>query len=95
MGFVLIKYFRKRKKSGELPEDYIVVTFKNELSKRVVVRSEDDGFDYIRTIDIDAGKTAKEQMKKGAHICVWDANKIIGEYTLKKDKNDNIEIVIT
>ena len=91
----MIKYFRKRKKHDEISEDYILVTFKNELSKKVVVRSEDDGFDYIHTITIDAGKTAKEQMKKGAHICVWDANKIVGEYTIKKDKNDNIEIVIT
>ncbi|NQT58583.1 MAG: hypothetical protein HQ557_06330 [Bacteroidetes bacterium] len=91
----MIKYFRKRKKRGDLTEDYILVTFTNELPKRVVVRSEDDSFDYIRTIDIEAGKTVKEQMKKGAHICVWDANKIVGEYTIKKDKNDNIEIVIT
>ncbi len=91
----MIKYFRRKKKSGEIPENYILVTLKNELSKRVFVRSEDDGFDYIRTIDIGAGETATEQMKKGAHICVWDANRIVGEYTIKKDKNDNIEIVIT
>ena len=88
----MIKYFRKRKKLGELSEDYIWVTFINELSKRVVVRSEDDGFDYIHTITIDAGKTAKEQMKKGAHICVWDANKIVGEYTIKKGNYSGITI---
>ena len=56
------------------------------------MRSEDDGFDYIHTITIDAGKTAKEQMKKGAHICVWDANKIVGEYTIKKGNYSGITI---
>ena len=91
----MIKYFRKRKKNGELAEDYIMVIFKNELLKRVVVRSEDDGFDYIRTIDINAGETIVEQLKKGAQIYVWEVNKIVGEYTIKKDRNDNIEIVIT
>ena len=91
----MIKYFRKKKRDGELAENYVFVIFNNELSRKVVARSEDDGFDYIRTIDIAAGETVKEQMKKGSHICIWDANMIVGEYTVKKDRNDDIEIVIT
>ncbi|MCK5156061.1 MAG: hypothetical protein KAQ69_06480 [Spirochaetales bacterium] len=91
----MIKYFRKKKRRDEIAEDYILVTFHNKRPNRVVVRSEDDGFDYIRTFDIDAGETINEQMKKGAHICVWEINQIVGEYTIKMDRDDDIEIMIT
>lgn len=90
----MLNYFRKRKHETSLDKNHVGIVFTNTLDSLVTVRCEDDTFDYIRTFKLASGQTVIKNIKKGAAICVWMNNVIIGEYLVKTDKDTDLEILI-
>ena len=89
----MIRYFRKRRKIRQSGET-VIITFNNNRTKKILVRSEDVGFDYLHSCEVAAGSSHSESIRKGAHICVWEQNEIVGEYDVKIDRDDDIIIDI-